>query len=191
MAPSFSTEGWSEAERDLLREIARASIEHGIYHQRSLEVDPAAYPASLCNPRACFVTLHLERQLRGCIGTLEPVRPLIQDVAENAYAAAFRDPRFPPMRQGDFATIEIHISVLGIPEPLAATTEEALLACLRPGIDGLILDWDGRRATFLPSVWSQLPKPVDFLYHLKRKAGLPGDFWSPKLRCFRYVTESF
>jgi hypothetical protein len=190
-----STEGPVEtlgpAERRALLDLARASIRHGLASHRPLAIDPLDYPAALREPRAVFVTLNREGQLRGCIGHLQACQALAQDVAENAWAAAFRDPRFPPLAADELADLEVHISVLSPPEPLAVASQAELLARVRPGVDGLILEDDGHRGTFLPAVWESLPRPADFLRHLKIKAGLPPDYWSDALRVARYTAEAF
>ena len=181
-----------EPDRRLLLEVARRSIRHGLDRGRPLSVDPDEYPDSLRPVAATFVTLEDRAGLRGCIGRLEATRPLVEDVADNAYSAAFRDPRFPPLREDEWAAgLDVHISVLTPPEPLSVVNEEDLLAVLRPGKDGLILEEGRHHATFLPSVWESLPKPAEFLLHLKHKAGLPSDYWSPELRFFRYGSENF
>ncbi len=179
------------AERAILLEVARDSIRNGLQTGRPLRVRVEDYPEILREPGASFVTLHRDGRLRGCIGTLEAWRPLVQDVAENAFAAAFRDPRFMPLRPEELDDLHIHISVLGPPEALQFDSEEELLAQLRPGRDGLILQDGGHKGTFLPSVWEELPDPRQFLTHLKVKAGLPPDHWSDSLRVWRYGTESF
>jgi len=179
-----------EARRTLL-DLARRSIACGLGQGTPLQVDPGDYPEPLRDQRATFVTLHLHGELRGCIGHLEAVQPLVRDVVENAYAAAFRDPRFPPVSQQELPALALHISILTPPEPMTFATEADLLAQIRPGIDGLILTEDQARGTFLPSVWESLAEPRDFLNHLKRKAGLPADHWSDRVRVERYTTESF
>jgi AmmeMemoRadiSam system protein A len=190
-----STEGVAQtlgpAERRALLDLARASIRHGLAEHRPLAIEPLDYPAALREPRAVFVTLNREGQLRGCIGHLQACQALAQDVAENAYAAAFRDPRFPPLAADELADLEVHISVLSPPEPLAVASQAELLERIRPGVDGLILEDDGHRGTFLPAVWESLPRPADFLRHLKVKAGLPPDYWSDALRVSRYTAEAF
>lgn len=139
--------------------------------------------------RATFVTLEIGGQLRGCIGMLEAHRPLANDVAENAFSAAFRDPRFPPLSDVEFDDLEISISVLSPPEEMSFSSEKDLLDQIRPGIDGLILEEGFRKGTFLPSVWEQLSEKEAFLEHLKQKAGLPPGYWSDTLRVFRYTAE--
>jgi uncharacterized protein len=191
MSSPSSSNALSAADRATLLEVARRSIEHGLDWQVPLAVNPADYPESLRPVRATFVTLEREGHLRGCIGTLEARAPLVQDVAEHAFAAAFEDPRFLPLRRDELAGLEIHLSILSPSEPLPFASENELLAQLRPGIDGLILKLGSRRATFLPSVWESLPEPYIFLAQLKQKAGLPLDFWSPELQAERYTTESF
>lgn len=186
-----STNPLSRQDRMMLLEVARASIQHGLHHRQALEVQLGDYSETLHALRATFVTLEKGSQLRGCIGALVAYQPLVQDVAVHAYAAAFEDPRFPEVRLEEFAALAVHISVLSLPEPLHFSSEEELLAQLRPGEDGLILQFRQHRGTFLPSVWEHLADPYVFLAQLKQKAGLPLDFWSPELRVERYTTEYF
>lgn len=169
---------------------ARASIEHGFRTGAPLGVSPARFPPELRARRATFVTIRREGALLGCIGSLEPRRPLVEDVAANAFAAAFRDPRCPRLTPGDLARLELHISILSRPAPMAFASEEELVRQLRPGVDGLILEDGFSRGTFLPAVWDSLPDPRDFVAHLKLKAGLPPTYWSDTLRVSRYTTET-
>jgi AmmeMemoRadiSam system protein A len=115
-------------------------------------------------------------------------RPLAEDVAENAYKSALADPRFPPVSAAEVDGLQISVSVLSPPEPIPARNEAELLAALRPGEDGLIVEDGGRRALFLPSVWEHLGEPRQFLAHLKLKAGLPADHWSPDFAARRFRT---
>ena len=177
--------------RNRLLEIAHASIRHGLDHGRPLPVRVADFPEPLQSRRASFVTLERNGSLRGCIGHLEAEAALVQDVAENAFAAAFRDPRFPPLAATELPGLLLHVSVLTPAVELEFDSEPGLIAQLRPGIDGLILQEGGARGTFLPSVWESLPEPQQFLAQLKRKAGLPIDHWSERIRVFRYETEAF
>lgn len=151
-----------------------------------LAVEHSPDDPALDRPGATFVTLTQAGQLRGCMGTLEAYRPLRQDVQENALAAAFRDPRFYPLGQEELPRTRVEVSLLTVPEPFEFRDEADALAKLRPGIDGLILTYAGHRATFLPQVWESLPDPRRFMAELKRKAGLPGDFWSEKVVLARY-----
>lgn len=177
--------------RQQLLKLSEASICHGFEHNSALQVDTDDYPSELQQERAVFVTLNRDGALRGCIGHLEAVQSLLQDVADNAYAAAFSDPRFPPLTTAELDGLELHISVLTPAQPMEFKSEQALLSQLQPGIDGLILQEGYHRGTFLPSVWEQLPEPADFLRQLKLKAGLPADHWSEKIQLYRYQTESF
>lgn len=171
--------------------IARTSIAHGLKQGLALPVRETEESVALQAQGAAFVTLELAGQLRGCIGSLEPKRALAVDVSENAFAAAFQDPRFAPLSQAEFDALHLSVSVLGRAQPIPCASEAQLLSALRPGVDGLILEAGARRGTFLPSVWEQLPHAEDFLRHLKRKAGLAAQEWPTGLRALRYVTKSF
>lgn len=175
--------------RDLLLETARNAIRHGLNYGSSPKIRCEDFPEALREPRASFVTLEINGQLRGCIGSLEARRPLVEDIAGNAYSAAFSDPRFSPLTESEFPRLEIHVSILGPAEPMLFTSEQDLLRQIRPGKDGLILEDQGKRGTFLPSVWESLPTAQMFLDHLRIKAGLPSDYWSDTLRVYRYTTE--
>jgi len=181
----------SAADRRLLLELARASIVHGLSKGCPLPVVLDSLPPALRAERAAFVTLHAQGQLRGCIGHLEAVAPLAIDVADNAYAAAFRDPRFPPLTQTELDRVHVEVSVLTPAEPIVFNSEDDLIAALVPGLDGIILADGPRRGTFLPSVWEQLPNRRDFLRHLKQKAGLSPEHWSDRMRAWRYRCEAF
>lgn len=179
-----------EAQNTLLRVAAR-SIAHGLNHGISLPVTTDEKDARLKILGATFVTLNINQQLRGCLGSLQAYRPLIEDVAANAFAAAFRDPRFERLTESEYPLVEIHISVLSTPEPMTFSDEESLITQLRPNQDGLILSEGTRKSTFLPSVWSNLSVPKEFLIALKRKAGLPSNYWSNSLKASRYSTQIF
>lgn len=181
----------SDEQRSTLLSVARQSIQHGLENGQALKVRLEDFDPELQDMRAAFVTLNKNNQLRGCIGHLQAVQPLVTDVAENAYAAGFRDPRFPKLAHDELVLLDLHISVLSPAEPMVFTSEEHLLEQIRPGIDGLILR-DGRyQGTFLPSVWESLPTVDMFWEQLKRKAGLPTTHWSESLTVARYTTESF
>lgn len=177
--------------RRKIRALAHTSIAHGLRHNRPVTVTLDEWPDVLRRRRSTFVTLHIEDRLRGCVGALDASRPLVSDVAANAFAAAFRDPRFNGVTPLEFPDIKIHVSVLSPLEPLEARSETDLLRQLRPGVDGLIFEEGDRRGTFLPVVWRSLPSAGEFLAQLKAKSGLPPDYWSETVRAYRYTTEEF
>lgn len=181
----------STTERQQLLQVAADSVAHGLQHGTALNINLQDYPATLQQPGASFVTLTIDKQLRGCIGSLQARRPLVQDVAENAYAAAFRDTRFVALQANEYSHLNYHISILAPAVDFPVSSEQELLEKLEPYKDGLILEDGLRRATFLPSVWASLPEPGEFLAHLKMKAGLPANYWSDSLRFQRYRVEEF
>lgn len=172
-------------------QVARESIKHGLQYGNKLIVNTSDYTKELQQDYATFVTLHINGNLRGCIGALEAYQPLINDIAEHAYAAAFNDPRFPALDKNEFDLLDIEISVLGKPEIINFDSEDDLLKQIRPNVDGLILEYGYNRGTFLPSVWEQLPDKTEFLNHLKIKAGLPAQWWDDSVKMSRYGTFSF
>jgi len=147
--------------------------------------------AALQQHFATFVTLRKTGQLRGCIGSLQAVRPVAVDVRENALAAAFHDPRFVPLAAGEFESTSVEVSLLSAAERVHVASEEELLTRLRPGVDGVILEYGRHRATFLPQVWEALSDPREFLAALKQKAGLPEAFWHAQLSVSRYVVTKW
>ena len=181
----------SDSEKQQLLQLARQSIEHGLKKGKAVKVDDNQWQENLKVTAACFVTLHINGQLRGCIGHLSAIQPLVDDVAENAFSAAFKDPRFSPLSDKELETIEIEISVLTPAEEINFNDEQDLLSQIKPGIDGLILEDGFNRGTFLPSVWEQLPDKQDFWRHLKLKAGLPPDHWSDNVKVSRYRSLAF
>ena len=178
------------ADRSELLRLARESIEAGLQRGRLAPL-PATFPPTLSAERATFVTLRVESTLRGCCGSIEPRFALAEDVWRNAWASAFADPRFPALTPHEYCGVRLHISVLTPLVRLPVTREEELIASLRAGIDGIVLQLGASRATFLPAVWETIPDPRDFVSHLKVKAGWPRTFWSPQIRIWRYETESF
>jgi len=145
----------------------------------------------LNEPGATFVTLTCAGALRGCIGSLVAERPLRTDVESNALAAAFSDPRFAPLSAREYREIEVEVSLLSPMQPFTVESESQALTLLRPGVDGVLLEYGRRRGTFLPQVWEQLPEPRAFLAHLKQKAGLPADFWTEEIRLSRYTVTKW
>ena len=156
-----------------------------------LPAEPVGHPPWLDALGATFVTLTQQGNLRGCIGSLEAHRPLGLDVQQNALAAAFRDPRFPPLTLPELASTRVEVSLLSDQEPVSFIDETDALNKLRPGVDGVVFEFGHYRSTFLPQVWEQLPAPRQFMGHLKRKAGLQEQFWSPQVKLHRYTVEKW
>lgn len=183
----------SDEERAYLLGLARRSISHFLEKHEMMELKPEDVGSKkLTEEGACFVTLHMDGNLRGCIGTLEAHRPLVFDVIDNAVNAAVNDPRFFPLTEGELETAKISISVLTKPEPLPVNGPEDLLGKLEPKRHGLILKHGIARATFLPVVWEQLPGKEEFLEHLCMKAGLAPDGWKdPKTEYEVYEAIEF
>lgn len=172
---------------DLLLSLAKSSIQHTLDHGDTAQVNLDNLSPDLKDIGACFVTLRKNRQLRGCIGSPEAWRPLGTDVVANANRAAFHDQRFGPLQKEEIEALDIHISVLSPSHPFEFKDEADFLANLNPGIDGLVIDDLGCRALFLPSVWDQLPDPVQFVAHLKVKAGLDQNHWSKTFKAWRFI----
>jgi hypothetical protein len=169
--------------------LGRALLHHArgaIAEELSLSCHATEHHPLLDEPGATFVTLMQRGKVRGCVGTLEALRPLQLDVRENAQGAAFRDPRFAALARHEFDSVAVEVSLLGPSERLRVASEAELVAFLRPEIDGVTLEYGTLRATFLPQVWVGLRDPVRFLAELKRKAGLPAGFWSSELCVSRY-----
>jgi hypothetical protein len=169
--------------------LARRSLVDAVREGRELRIDLAELAPALRAWGASFVTLRRGGELRGCIGSLEAERPLALDVARSAHRAATADPRFPAVHPDELDSLSLHVSVLGPLERLHVATREELLAALRPGSDGLVLQQGGRRATFLDSVWEQLRTAEEFVRELERKAGLAADAWRQAVECWRYSAE--
>ncbi len=175
---------------ETLLKLAAASVLHGLKNGTPLPVKAEDYTKELQENGASFVTLKLNGELRGCIGTVEAWRSLVEDIAENAYNAAFRDPRFSPLTENELDGLELSISILTKPEPMTFTDEANLLEQIKPEIDGLVIEDKGKRGLFLPIVWEQLPEKRDFLAHLKLKAGFPSDYWSSTLKIYRFRADA-
>lgn len=178
-------------ERGLLLDLAFRSIGSQLDRVVARPPELTSLPVLLREPRASFVTLTSAGLLRGCCGTLEPLRPLVLDVWHNARASAFGDPRFPPLEAEEWPRIDIELSVLSALEPIAAEDEQQVLSQIEPRRHGLVLAWGEERGTFLPKVWEQVDSPREFLEHLKLKAGWPRQFWTREMRAWRYETEVF
>lgn len=173
-----------------LLETADKAIRFGLKTGNPIGIDLRHEHEDVQAPGASFVTLKTaNHQLRGCIGAPVAHQPLIRDVAQNAYRAAFKDPRFKPVTDDEYETLRLSISVLSPQSKMTFKDEADLLSQLRPGIDGLVIQDGGRRALFLPSVWEQLPEPQQFLSSLKRKAGMAADHWSANFLANRFIAE--
>jgi AmmeMemoRadiSam system protein A len=189
MRPLEPADPWTEERGRVLLRIARAALAQAL---GAGSVAANLDEPWLREPGATFVTLRrADGELRGCVGSIEAQRPLAEDVAHNAVAAAFHDSRFPPLAPRELPEISLEVSLLSPPEPLPVLSEAEALRLLRPGVDGVILEYRGRRGTFLPQVWEQLPDPRDFLAHLTTKAGLPRGFWAPEVRLSRYTVRKW
>jgi len=177
----------SENKGEILLPIARASIADALGTKLIVNEDAIW----LQDKAACFVTLTQHDELRGCIGTLEAHRSLLEDVKANAISAAFHDPRFSPLKRKELDYTEIEVSLLSPTQPLGFADEQDALAQLRPGIDGVVFEFGRYRSTFLPQVWEQLPDTKEFMAHLKHKAGLQPDFWADQVRLYRYTVSKW
>ncbi|NOQ38926.1 MAG: AmmeMemoRadiSam system protein A [Anaerolineales bacterium] len=182
----------SGEEKQLLLETARNAIRRELDKEEKIPLMMDEYSPKLRENGACFITIKKNGVLRGCVGSIEAVKPLIQDVRERAVAAAFQDYRFPPLTLPEFDEIRIEISRLTPPRKLNYQDPEDLVNKLRPRIDGVILRYQTHRGTFLPQVWEQLPSPELFLNRLCLKMGLDQSVWrSAKLQVETYQVEKF
>ena len=171
------TKKLTQEEGQILLATARQVIENQLKGEENPPLKLEDFSPGLSGNGACFVTLTKKGVLRGCIGSIEASQPLIRDVQDRAVGAAFHDPRFPALMADELSDLLIEISSLTRPERVSYSSPEDLLGKLRPGIDGVILRQNFRRATFLPQVWEQLPDPEDFLGRLCLKMGLGPDAW--------------
>ena len=170
-----------------LARLARKAIVEALGGPACERIDTPGFD----EPRASFVTLTLDGKLRGCVGSLVPPASQAEGILRHARAAAFEDARFEPLRREELPRLAVEVSLLSPLQPLACSGEEDLLRRLRPGVDGLVLDLDGQRAVFLPQVWAELTEPRAFLAALKRKAGWPITFWSPRIRAWTFTVEAW
>lgn len=171
--------------------LARESILDGLQTGRALQVDLARFSDNLLIKSAVFITLMRHGELRGCIGSLQAVEPLAQAIANSAFSAAFHDRRFGKMQAAEVDELMIEISVLSEMELIEVDSRATLLQQLQPGVDGLLLEDQGHRSTFLPKVWEKITSPEMFIEQLMLKAGLPADHWSQRIEFWRYHTSTF
>ncbi len=171
----------------VLLEIARESVEHAVLGTPEVGRDDPW----LWEDGATFVTLRYRGALRGCLGTLEARKPLIQDLRHNARAATSRDPRFPPLTAAELTETTVEVSLLSPLEEVPCGSENEAVRLLGRGHDGWLLRYGHHSGTFLPQVWESLPGPRDFLCRLKEKAGLEMDFWDPEIQLWRYTVSKW
>lgn len=177
-----------EKEQKFLLELARKAIEN---HPSMVDVREDALTPVMKENRGVFVTLTIEKWLRGCIGYIQPIKPLYEAVRDCAVHAAYADPRFRPVSAEEFQKIRIEVSVLTVPEQLKYSGAKDLLAKLTKE-DGVVLKRGTRTSTFLPQVWEDLPDKTQFLEHLSMKAGLSADTWKePDVQIETYRVEKF
>jgi AmmeMemoRadiSam system protein A len=169
---------FSVIEKKFIKDLAFRSIDFYFKNQRLLIVNETELPTDRLKKKlGCFVTLTIGDELRGCIGHIEAIQPLYLDIIENSVAAAFEDPRFPPLSETEINDIEIEFSVLSAPQLVSFTNSKELLQKLHPGIDGVIIRRGNLGATYLPQVWNETPNKEAFLGSLCEKAGLPSNDW--------------
>lgn len=177
-------------EKKFLLKLARDTI--ATYLKEGKILDAKVSSEKLKKKRGVFVTLEKNHELRGCIGYIEPIKPIYIAVRDNAINAAFHDSRFPPLREEELDDIEIEISILTKPELIKVSSPDEYLEKIKPGVDGIIIKYAGRSATYLPQVWEKIPDKEMFLSSLCNKAFLPGDCWKRDgAEIYRYRVVSF
>ncbi len=174
-----------------LVDVAHTAVEGHLKSNPAAPEPLSACPEALRQVRGSFVTLKIQGRLRGCIGTLRAVQPLVEDVAKNAVGAAFHDPRFPPVMHTEAARMHFHISVLSPQSVLDFKSLDDLLDILQPGIHGLVLAHGNRRATYLPSVWDSFPDKRKFVQQLRAKAGIAANTPAQDLDAWAYTVQDF
>ncbi len=171
-----------------LVKLARDSINHALVGGPPVIEPEGPFFEKLA---ATFVTLHTSGALHGCVGSLEPRCSLVEDVRHNALAAAFQDPRFPPLNAEELDGLKVEVSLLSPLEPIQFEDEADALSKITPFVHGVVLRYGSFVGTFLPQVWEKIPDKIQFFGELKRKAGLPRDFWSPEIQVFRYTLQKW
>ena len=186
MEPSLSPE-----DVDALFALADLGVRAGLAGQPAPEVAPETLLPALREPHGAFVTIEVDGQLNGCIGSIVAVEPLGVAVPQLAWKAAFADPRLPALTPAEYPSAEIKISVLTPLEPVPASSEAELLATLEVGRDGVLIRSGAANATFLPAMWDKLPGPLSFLRHLEAKAGLRPGHWPSDMEAWRYRSTDY
>ncbi len=186
MEPSLSPE-----DVDALFALADLGVRAGLAGEPAPRVDPETLLPALRAPQGVFVTLEVDGQLNGCIGSIVPAEPLGAAVTELAWRSAFADPRLPALTAGDYPLLEFKLSLISPLEPIPAGSEAELLANLEVGVDGVLIRHRGASGTFLPAVWEKLPDPLTFLRHLEAKAGLRPGYWPSGMQAWRYRSTEY
>ena len=189
-APPDSDRAMLEKEGARIFRAAAQAIGYSIKNGKPPKVDVTSFPKELQEKRATFVTINKNGQLRGCIGTIQAHQPLIADVVGNAFKAAMKDPRFPPVQEDEAASLELSISLLSPFSPMSFADEADFMRQVRPKIDGLIISDLGKRSVFLPQVWESIPTTQEFVSQLKQKAGLAANHWSDTFEAWRFTAIS-
>jgi len=184
----------SSKEQEELLILARNTIKQFLQEGDYDNADPALLDKHkiLKIPRGVFVTLKKNGQLRGCIGDIISPNPIFEGVQLCAVRSATRDSRFSPVTLDELDRVIISISVLEFPSQIKAADPEEYPSLLRPGRDGIIMIHKGKRSTYLPQVWDDIPDPVKFLSRLCLKQGSPADCWLDKeTTLYRYGAYEF
>lgn len=176
--------------RNKLLLLAWESIAQGLKTGKPLRINLDDYPEEFRERQACFVSLKQKQLLRGCVGSIEPIRPLGEDVVENAFAAAFCDRHFMPLGDNELESTQINILILSPLELMQCNSQLELTLQLRPHVDGLLIREGSHHANLLPTAWDTFRTPLDFVNHLKQQAGLPLTYWSKNTQIYRYTAET-
>lgn len=186
------SERLTDGEKQTLLKLARESIELVVGEKTLPKLNLDSFTPSLQQKGASFVTLTIQKELRGCIGALEAYQPLVEDVREHAIAAALEDPRFLPVEKNELNRIRIEVSILSVPQALSYDSSEDLIKKIRPHVDGVTIKYGERKATFLPQVWEKIPNPSEFMNQLCYKMIGQANLWrETKLQVFTYQVEEF
>jgi len=180
-----------KSDRKTLLEVAEQSIAVGLQTRRIIKPELMSYSDPLRHVQASFVTLRTESQLRGCVGSVEASDPLVMDVGHNAFCAAFNNGRYPALTEAEFPNLTIQVTVLSPLKHLITRSLGDVFAQIHPGVDGVVLRLGRQHGMFLPEVWETLQDPVEFFRHLRLKAGLPPERWSPRIRVSTFQTQRF
>ncbi|WP_197171967.1 AmmeMemoRadiSam system protein A [Novipirellula aureliae] len=180
-----------KSDRERLLDVAEQSIAAGLQTRRIVEPELVSYSDALRHVQASFVTLRTDEQLRGCVGSVEASDPLVFDVSHNAFRAAFNNGRYPALTEAEFPSLTIQVTVLSPLKHLITRSLGDVIAKIQPGVDGVVLRLGRRHAMFLPEIWETLQDPVELFRHLRLKAGLPPERWSPRIRVSTFQTQRF